>query len=85
MEGRRPKAKKKRQWTNGPGKLTKALGITMDDYGHALDQRPLWIADGKMIETSQIASGPRIGIDNSGEAKHYPWRFWVAGNDFVSR
>jgi len=85
MEKRRPKAKSKRQWTNGPGKLTKALGITMDDYGHGLDQRPLWIADGKMVASSQIVSGPRIGIDNAGEAKHYPWRFWIAGNAFVSR
>jgi len=85
MEKRRPKARKKIQWTNGPGKLTKALGITMDDYGHALDQSPLWIASGKTLEASQIVSGPRIGIDNSGEAKHYPWRFWIYGNDFVSK
>lgn len=85
MELRRPKAKTKKQWTNGPGKLTKSLGITMDDYGHALDQSPLWIAGGKIVEASQIASGPRIGIENSGEAKHYPWRFWIDGNAFVSR
>lgn len=85
MELRRPKAKTKKQWTNGPGKLTKALGITMEDYGHALNQHPLWIAAGKTVETSQIAKGPRVGIENSGEAKHYPWRFWIDGNDFVSR
>lgn len=85
MEKRRPKAKKEIQWTNGPGKLTKALDITMNDYGQALEERPLWIAPGKTLKTAQIMSGPRIGIDNSGEAKHYPWRFWVDGNVYVSK
>jgi DNA-3-methyladenine glycosylase len=84
MATRRPKAKNEIQWTNGPGKLTKALGITMDDYGHPLDKSPLWIAKGKIIEPQNIATGPRIGIQNTGEAVHYPWRFWVAGNKFVS-
>ncbi|MGA9289395.1 MAG: DNA-3-methyladenine glycosylase, partial [Anaerobacillus sp.] len=23
--------------------------------------------------------------DNSGEARDYPWRFWVTGNAYVSR
>lgn len=85
MGDRRPKAKKEIQWTNGPGKLTKALGITMSDYGHPLDKSPLWIAEGRKIEPQLIASGPRIGIHNSGEAVDYPWRFWVDGNKFISR
>ena len=29
--------------TNGPGKLTKALGITMNDYGHSFSKPPLYI------------------------------------------
>lgn len=85
MAKRRPKAKMNRQWTNGPGKLTKALGITMADYGHPLDQSPLWIAKGKRTDPNLIAEGPRIGIQNSGEAVDYPWRFWIAGNKFISR
>ncbi len=85
MGERRPKAKSEIQWTNGPGKLTKALGITMADYGRPLDKSPLWIAKGKEIVPECIATGPRIGIQNSGEAVHYPWRFWVSGNKFISR
>ncbi|WP_164670112.1 DNA-3-methyladenine glycosylase [Virgibacillus doumboii] len=85
MEKRRPKAKKKTQWTNGPGKLTQALGITMDDYGHSFNQYPLWIAQGKTVKPSEIVSGPRIGIENTGDAKDYPWRFWIDGNEFISR
>jgi DNA-3-methyladenine glycosylase len=69
--------------TNGPGKLTKALGIAMADYGQSFSEPPLWIAAGKAPE--QISAGPRIGIDNSGEAKDYPWRFWVTHSPFVSK
>ncbi|WP_017754996.1 DNA-3-methyladenine glycosylase [Calidifontibacillus oryziterrae] len=81
--------KKRRQWeniyqlTNGPGKLTKAIGITMDDYGSTFRQPPLLIADGIMPEA--VSSGKRIGIDNSDEAKDYPWRFWIKDNPFVSK
>ena len=82
MLERRP-VEQKKQLTNGPGKLTKAMGITMEDYGHPLFERPLYIAEG--FRPVSISKGPRIGIDNAGEAKDYPWRFWISGNPFVSR
>ncbi|MGP1909412.1 DNA-3-methyladenine glycosylase [Metabacillus sp. JX24] len=82
MRKRRPAAKKDHDMTNGPGKLTKALGITIADYGRPLWESPLYIASG--ISPGSISAGPRIGIDNSGEAVGYPWRFWVSGNPFVS-
>ncbi len=73
----------KKNLTNGPGKLTKALGITMEDYGRKFWKPPLSISPGPApIEISQ---GKRIGIENSGEAKDYPWRFWVTDHPFVSR
>ncbi|MGG1679422.1 DNA-3-methyladenine glycosylase [Neobacillus sp. NRS-1170] len=72
-----------RKLTDGPGKLTKSLGITMADYGHPLTISPLYIAKGFCPES--ISAGKRIGIDNSGEARDYPWRFWVTNNKFVSR
>ncbi|MRH43774.1 DNA-3-methyladenine glycosylase [Aquibacillus halophilus] len=84
METRRPNIKNEKQITNGPGKLTKALGINMNDYGHLLTQKPLWISDSPLSSFS-ISSGPRIGIENSGEAKHYPWRYWITGNNYLSR
>ena len=84
MATRRPNIKDERQLTNGPGKLTKALGITMDDYGHHLVHSPLWIAHATIPNIS-ISSGPRIGIENSGHAKSYPWRFWISQNKYVSR
>ncbi|KKK36131.1 3-methyladenine DNA glycosylase [Mesobacillus campisalis] len=69
--------------TNGPGKLTKAMGISMEDYGHDLQSPPLFIARGRTPDS--ISAGKRIGIENSGEAREYPWRFWITGNPFVSR
>jgi DNA-3-methyladenine glycosylase len=69
--------------TNGPGKLTKALGINMEDYGRSLTLPPLFIAKGNNPES--ISVGKRIGIENTGEAKDYPWRFWITDNQFVSR
>ncbi len=69
--------------TNGPGKLTKALNITMEDYGHTFTKPPLYITEG--FRPHSISSGKRIGIENSGDAKDYPWRFWITNNEFVSR
>ncbi|MDY0406452.1 DNA-3-methyladenine glycosylase [Virgibacillus sp. 179-BFC.A HS] len=83
MLKRRP-VNKLQNLTSGPGKLTKAMGIDMNDYGHSFLYPPLFITEGNK-KPPHIATGTRIGIDNSGEAKDYPLRFWVAGNKFVSR
>jgi DNA-3-methyladenine glycosylase len=83
MYQRRGKERKLQELTNGPGKLTKALGIVKEDYGRALFEYPLFIAKGKEIKSIEV--GPRIGINNSGEAVDYPWRFWIKGNRFVSK
>jgi DNA-3-methyladenine glycosylase len=69
--------------TSGPGKLTKAMHISMEDYGKPFYNSSLYIAQGK--KPKQIDHGTRIGIDNSGEAKNYPYRFWISQNPFVSR
>ena len=72
-----------KQWTNGPGKLTKAMAISMEYYGKHWSEKPLYIAEGE--EVTSISIGPRIGIENSGEAVHYPYRFWETNNPFVSK
>jgi DNA-3-methyladenine glycosylase len=69
--------------TNGPGKLSKALGITIEDYGSSLTHPTLYLAKGFYPES--ISVGKRIGIENTGEARDYPWRFWVSNNQYVSR
>ena len=84
MAIRRP-GRPEKEWTNGPGKLTKGLGITMGDYGGDYMTPPLMICEGWPEERISIQAGPRIGIDNSGEARDYPWRFCVKGNPFISK
>ena len=69
--------------TNGLGKLTKAMNITMADYGSRFDSSSLLLAKG--YTPTDISVGKRIGIDNSGEAKDYPYRFWITGHPNVSR
>ncbi|AQQ52086.1 DNA-3-methyladenine glycosylase [Planococcus lenghuensis] len=72
-----------KQWTSGPGKLTKAMGITMKYYGHHFTECPLIIAKGEPVW--EVEAGPRVGIQNTGEAVHYPYRFFEKGNPFVSK
>jgi DNA-3-methyladenine glycosylase len=81
MRSRRPKPGK--ELTNGPGKLTKAMGINMEDYGACFHNGQLFIAEGYQPE--EIVTGTRIGIGNSGEARDYPYRFWIKGNEYLSR
>lgn len=69
--------------TNGPGKLTQALNITRDDYGRLFTEPPLYLAQGFIPQ--HVSQGPRIGIENTGEARNYPWRYWVTDNPYVSK
>lgn len=82
MQERRP-VDQQVNLTNGPGKLTKSLGIHMGDYGRTFLEPPLFIAEGLQVEN--ISTGPRIGIDNAGEAKRYPYRYWITDNAYKSR
>lgn len=74
---------KSKDWTNGPGKLAKALGVSMAYYGHHWSEKPLYIAEGPGI--SELEIGPRVGIQNSGDAVHYPYRFFEKGHPMVSK
>lgn len=73
----------RKDWSNGPGKLAKALGVTMNYYGHHWSEQPLFIAEGPGI--SEVEIGPRVGIQNTGEAVHYPYRFSERGHSMVSK
>jgi DNA-3-methyladenine glycosylase len=71
--------------TNGPGKLCIAMGINRKLDAANLLGNKVWIEDAEKIPRSQIAAGPRVGIDYAEEWKDKPWRFWIKGNPFVSR
>lgn len=65
--------------TNGPAKLTQALGITLDQNGTDLTQGDLVILDDD--QCSEILVTGRIGIS---KAQNEPLRFCIEGNSFVS-
>jgi DNA-3-methyladenine glycosylase len=69
----------------GPGKLTRALGITVAQHNgiDLTESRELFIADAR--RTGDVATGPRIGVDYAGEWAEEPLRFWLDGHPAVSR
>jgi DNA-3-methyladenine glycosylase len=85
MRARRPKAKRDVDLMNGPGKLCYAMGIDRELDGEALDGNALFLT-GRDVDVNDydIAVSPRIGIDNSGDAAHWPLRFFLRGNRYVS-
>ncbi len=64
---------------NGPGKLTQALGIDLEDNDTSLLDGPIEMLAGAPAD---VVVGRRIGIT---KAVELPWRFCEAGNPHVSR
>jgi len=67
---------------SGPGKLTEALGITLDANGADLTADPFQLFFPEPDWSGDIATSPRVGITKAVER---PWRFSLAGSPFVSR
>ncbi|MBO4654329.1 MAG: DNA-3-methyladenine glycosylase [Bacteroidales bacterium] len=62
--------------TNGPGKLTKALGITRALNGKSLRSEEVWLEDrGLYLPDEQVQVTPRIGVDYAGGDALLPYRF----------
>ena len=69
--------------TNGPGKLSKALGIHHKPTGVSLSGNKIWLEDrGVKIDEKDILVTPRIGIDYAGDDALLPYRFLLKGDDF---
>lgn len=85
MMKRRGKKELDHVLTKGPGSLSVALGITVFNNGFSLRSEKLFIAeDGFVFSENSIGISPRIGVEGSGEATLYPYRFYIKGNPFVS-
>ena len=74
-----------RNLTSGPGKLCLAMSIDRQIDGSDLLSDRVWIEQFETVPQSKIARGPRIGIDYAQEWIEKPWRFWVKGNEYLSR
>ena len=62
--------------TDGPGKLTQALGITGDHDGTSVLAGPVRLEEGPAPDPAVVFRSPRIGISREAER---PWRFVVDG------
>lgn len=73
---RRGPATKEDKLAAGPGTLTKALGITVQDNAVNLRGQRIWITRGASpIPKEQITADKRVGIDYAGNDALLPWRF----------
>ncbi|MFC0269500.1 DNA-3-methyladenine glycosylase [Kushneria aurantia] len=66
---------------NGPGKLTRALGISKATFNrHDLCRgEAIWLERGEPVADEDVIMGPRIGIDYARpEHRDAPWRLRVA-------
>ncbi len=81
---RRRGVSRKRLLTTGPGRLTKALGITRE-----LDDMPVYIRGGELellyyLEpgSGEVGRSGRIGVSRDLEE---PYRYYLLSSDYVSR
>ena len=75
MEVRR-KSKNGKGFSDGPGKLTIALGLHYSDSGTSLLGDRIWIEDRGIIPNDKdIITGPRINVDYAEEDAKLPYRF----------
>ena len=72
--------------TAGPGALAKALGIDRSLNAKDLSGGEIWIEDnGIGFPEEQLVAAPRIGVAYAGDHALLPWRYYVKGNQFVSK
>ncbi|MEO6168831.1 MAG: DNA-3-methyladenine glycosylase [Chitinophagales bacterium] len=86
MMQRRKKMKLDFTLTAGPGAVSQALGISTQHTGISLLSNTIWLEDrGIKILSKKMTNGKRIGVDYAGEDALLPYRFFIAGNPWVSK
>ena len=65
---------------SGPGRLCQALAITSEHDGLPLDRPPFELRASS--RDHEVVAGPRVGISRAAEL---PWRYAVAGSQYLSR
>lgn len=70
--------------TNGPGKLCKALQIEKAINGEDICGKKLYVQEENHSKNINIKVAKRVGIDYAEEAKDYLLRFYIENNEYVS-
>ena len=81
LMSKRRRLTEKGSLTDGPGKLTQALGITLEQNGADLTVGPLGIWMKHLKKRLDIEVTPRVGVVGSADN---PWRFLIKDNPHVS-
>ncbi len=68
--------------TNGPARLTEALGIGPEHQRHVLREPPVWIGAGDSVADEQVVNTSRVGIS---KAADWELRYYVKESAWVSR
>lgn len=84
MAKRRGMAEGRRELSNGPGKLCAALGLDGSHKGVDLAGSALFLSEDPSHAPPVIKASPRINIDYAGDWVAKPWRWYEAGNRYVS-
>ncbi len=85
MQARRGVAENDKRLTGGPARLTQALGITVADNKTSLTGDKIWLSEGRYYPGNEIVATTRIGVDYAGTDALLPWRFFIRGNNYVSK
>lgn len=86
MRHRRALFDKDLRLCQGPGSLAKSLGLSKIHNGVDLQGNVIWLTDEKHTYTDeQVVCSARVGMNFDGLYKAIPWRFYVKGNQYVSR
>ncbi|WP_435198803.1 DNA-3-methyladenine glycosylase [Janibacter sp. GS2] len=87
VTARRPDVRE-RDLARGPGRLTKALGLTGDDNGASVvgGGTPFALhAPSEPVPDALVRTGPRVGVSGpGGDGAAHPWRYWLDGDPSVS-
>lgn len=85
MLERRNKIKIDYSLGNGPGSLSKSMGIHSGLSGLSLSENTIWIEDRNTpISAENILSSPRVGVGYAQEDALLPYRFRVKNNPWTS-
>jgi DNA-3-methyladenine glycosylase len=84
MRARRAAARRDRDLASGPGRLAEALGIARAHDGLDLTRGPVRLLDDGVAPPSRPGRSTRVGL-RPGRGDTQRWRWWVPGDDNVSR
>jgi DNA-3-methyladenine glycosylase len=84
MRARRPAARRDRDLCSGPARLAQALGIDRSFDGADLVRSPLRLLDDATPPPARPGNSERIGL-GVGRGREHAWRWFVTGDENVSR